>query len=327
MYRMVMNSKKKGSVMRVSSKRALPPLKLPFEYCDTPELRVLNFAAEGLPCIPVLGLTRIGMGGRPTTTEEHTHEECLEISYCQRGELVFESGGKEYLFSPGCVFVSRPNEPHRLKAYPKGLLMYWLFVRIPKREYPFLSMSMRESKWLRKALQEMPHRLFTGGDAVRKAFQRIFEVYDSEPRRTPQRSVRLRVGVTDLLLAILDASQCGAAASGDERVERAIEEIRADPVKEFSIDALAAKTACSPSNLILRFKRLTGLPPQAFRNACRIERAKRELEKGGRSMLSLALSLGYFSAQNFATQFRLATGKTPSAWRIAYSKSRDVYAR
>jgi AraC-like DNA-binding protein len=262
------------------------------------------------------------MGGRPTTTEEHTHEECLEISYCQRGELVFESGGREYLFSPGCVFVSRPNEPHRLKAYPKGLLMYWLFVRIPKREYPFLSMPMRESKWLRKALQEMPHRLFTGGDAVRKAFQRVFDVYDSEPAKTPQRALRLRAGVTDLLLTILDASQGGSAASGDERVERAIEEIRADPVKEFSIDALAAKTACSPSNLILRFKRLTGLPPQAFRNACRIERAKLELEKGDRSILSLALSLGYSSAQNFATQFRLATGKTPSAWRTSGQKGK-----
>lgn len=316
-----MNGKRKnGSRAHAFPKRALPPLKLPFEYCDTPELRVFNLATEGMPCIPVLGQTRIGMGGRQTTTEEHTHEECLEISYCQRGELVFESGGREYLFSPGCVFVSRPNEPHRLKAYPKGLLMYWLFVRIPKREYPFLSMPMRESKWLRKALQEMPHRLFTGGDAVRKAFQRVFDVYDSEPAKTPQRALRLRAGVTDLLLTILDASQGGSAASGDERVERAIEEIRADPVKEFSIDALAAKTACSPSNLILRFKRLTGLPPQAFRNACRIELAKRELERGDRSMLSLALSLGYSSAQNFATQFRLSTGMTPSAWRTRRPK-------
>ena len=300
---------------RAPAKVALSPLKLPFGYCDTPELRVLNLADEGMPCIPVLGLTRIGKGGRPTTTQEHTHEECLEISYCQRGELVFESGGREYLFSPGSVFVSRPNDPHRLKAYPKGLLMYWLFVRMPKREYPFLSMSMRESKWLRSALQSMPHRLFTGGDAVRKAFQRVFDVYDSEPPKTPQRSMRLRTGVADLLLAILDASQGGSAASGDERVERVIEEIRADPVKNFTIDALAAKTACSPSNLIVRFKRLTGLPPQAFRNACRIEQAKRELEKGNSSMLSLALALGYSSAQNFATQFRLATGKTPREWR------------
>lgn len=299
----------------ISGKSTLAPLKFPFEYCDTPELRVLNLADEGMPCIPVLGLTRIGKGGRPTTTEEHVHEECIEISYCQRGELVFESGGKEYLFSPGCVFVSRPNEPHRLKAYPKGLLMYWLFVRLPKREYPFLSMTMRESKWLRSALQSMPHRLFTGGDVVRKAFQRVFDAYDSEPPKTPQRSMRLRTGVADLLLAILDASQRGSAASGDERVERVIEEIRADPVKDFTIDALAAKAACSPSNFIVRFKRLTGLPPQAFRNACRIELAKRELGKGSRSILSLALALGYSSAQNFATQFRLATGKTPREWR------------
>ena len=308
--------------MKKERKRTLtlPQLKLPFAYCDTPEMRVLDLTAEGMPNIPVLGLTRLAKGGRATTSEEHIHEECIEISYCQRGELVFESGGREYPFRPGCVFVSRPDEPHRLKMFPKGLLMYWLFVRMPKREYPLLSMSMRESKWLRSALREMPHRLFTGGDGVRKAFQRVFDVYDSAPAKSPQRSLRLRSGVTELLLAILDASEGGAAASGDERVERAIEEIRADPVSEFTIDALAAKTACSPSSLILRFKHLTGLPPQAFRNACRIELAKRELERGDRSMLSLALSLGYSSAQNFATQFRLSTGMTPSAWRTRRPK-------
>lgn len=313
--------------MKESVKRALPRLKLPFAYCDTPELRVLDLTAEGLPSIPVLGLSRFAKGGRATTSEEHVHEECIEIAYCQRGELVFESGGKEYPFRPGCVFVSRPDEPHRLKTFPKGLLMYWLFVRIPKRNHTLLALPVRESKWLCSALEDMPHRLFTGGDTVRKAFQRVFDVYDSQPLRSPQRKLQLRAGVTDLLLTVLEVSTGGAAASGDERVERAIEEIRADPVKEFTIDALAVKTACSPSNLIQRFKRLTGLPPQAFRNACRIERAKSELAKSSRSMLAIALSLGYSSAQNFATQFRLATGMTPSAWRIAYSKSRDVYAR
>jgi AraC-like DNA-binding protein len=261
------------------------------------------------------------------SVEEHVHVGFVEILYCLGGNITYKSMGTSYAFRPGKIFVSRPDEPHRLKMFPKGLLMYWIYVRMPKRDYPLLSMSMRESKWLRKALQEMPHRLFTGGDAVRKAFQRVFDVYDSEPAKTPQRALRLRAGVTDLLLTILDASQGGSAASGDERVERVIEEIRADPVKEFSIDALAVKTACSPSNLILRFKRLTGLPPRAFRNACRIERAKSELAKSSRSMLAIALSLGYSSAQNFATQFRLATGMTPSAWRIAYSKSRDVSAR
>ena len=297
-------------------KRNLQQLKLPFDYCDTPELRILDLTAEGLPCIPVLGLTRLAKGGRPTTSMEHVHDECIEISYCQRGELVFESRGKEYQFRPGCVFVSRPNEPHRLKMYPKGLLMYWMFVRMPKKEYPLLSLPKQESKWFRAALRDIPHRLFRGGESVRKAFQRIFDAYDSMPVDSPQRALRIRMGVTDLLLAVLDASEdCESIPGDDDRVARVIEEIKADPVKTFSIDELAAKTSHSPSSLIVRFKQLTGLPPLAFRNACRIERAKRELEKGGQSVLSLALALGYSSAQNFATQFRLATGVTPRNWR------------
>ena len=296
-------------------KTSLPPLKLPFDYCDTPDLRVLDLTAEGLPCIPVLGLTRLGWGGRRTTGEEHVHKECIEISYCQRGEMVFESGGREFPFRPGCVFVSRPNEPHRLKTYPKGLLMYWLFFRIPRNGYPVLSLPPREVRWLKAAFQELPQRLFVGGDRVRQAFRHVFAVYDREAQRTPQRALRLRAALLDLLLAVIDASSGGEIPSSDSRVEQVIAGIRANPVAAFSIDELAAQTALSPSSLILRFKRLAGLPPQAFRNACRIERAKDELGRGCRSITSLALSLGYSSAQNFATQFRLATGRTPSDWR------------
>ena len=54
---------------------------------------------------------------------------------------------------------------------------------------------MRESKWLRSALQSMPHRLFTGGDAVRKAFQ--LQAFDRAsaarlPQRLPDRTRQTR---------------------------------------------------------------------------------------------------------------------------------------
>ena len=296
-------------------KSFLPPLKLPFAYCDTPELRVLDLSADGVPCIPVLGLTRLGKGGRPTTGEEHVHDECIEISYCKRGALVFESGGREYPLRPGDVFVSRPNEPHRLKMFPKGLLMYWMFFRFTKDSFPLLLLPKNEGRWLKATVRDLPHRMFAGGDRVGHAFQRLFAVYDHEPRRTPQRALRIRAAVVDLLLSVVDASSIGEIPASDKRVEQVIADIRADPVKAFSIDELASRTALSPSNLILRFKRLTGLPPQAFRNACRIERAKDELRNGPRTITALAIALGYSSAQNFATQFRLATGKTPRAWR------------
>ncbi|MCR5752732.1 MAG: AraC family transcriptional regulator [Kiritimatiellae bacterium] len=292
-----------------------PPLKLPFEYSDTPDFRVLDLEPDGVRCIPVLGRTHLKAFPGHVTSEEHVHEEVIEISYCQRGELVFDSMGVEYPFYPGMVFVSRPNESHHLRVFPKGLLMYWLFFRIPKGNFPLLSLPQKEAHWLTSSLMAMPRRLFPGGDRIRLAFQRVFGVYDAEPRGTPQRTLRLRLAVLDLLVAVLDASAEAPETKAGSKLAQVVEEIRADPVKPLSIDELVSRLALSPSNLIVQFKRMTGLPPLAFRNACRIDLAKRELKRGKVSIAALAGKLGYSSAQNFATQFRLATGKTPRDWR------------
>ena len=82
-----------------------------------------------------------------------------------------------------------------------------------------------------------------------------------------------------------------------------------------TLDDLAARTHLSPNHLSRQFKRLTGLPPLAFRNSCRIDQSKRELATTGRTIGSIAIRLGYSSTQNFTTSFRLATGQTPRAWR------------
>lgn len=294
-------------------------LKLPFEYCDTPELRVLDLSPDGIRCIPVLGRTHLRSGdykNRSTySLSEHMHAECVEISFCQRGELVFESMGREYAFRPGMVFVSRPDEPHRLKDFPKGLLMYWLFFRIPGKGAPLLSLPQAESRWLADAMLSMPRRLFRGDDRIRLAFQRVFMAYDEEQAKTPQRTLRLRLAVTDLLMALIDASGKAPERDHVSRIEAVVEEIRANPAEPVSIDGLVEKLAMSPSHLIREFKRIAGLPPLAFRNSCRIATAKRELERKNASIVSIAARLGYSSSQNFATQFRIATGKTPRDWR------------
>ena len=295
------------------------PLKLPFDYCDTPDIRILDLSRDGMPCIPVLGRTRRRTVGGATTKDEHVHSECVEISFCQRGELAFESMGREYAFTPGTVFVSRPDEPHRLRVFPKGLLMYWMFFRVPGRGSSVLALPPKESRWLVKSLLSIPQRLFRGDDVIRIAFQRVFAAYDREPPRTPQRLLRLRLAVTNLLMAVIDASGNASGRVSASRIETVMDEIRANPAAPVSIDGLVERLAMSPSHLIRGFKMISGLPPLAFRNACRIADAKRELESGKASIVSIAASLGYSSAQNFATQFRIATGRTPKEWRMMHS--------
>lgn len=286
---------------------------LPFRYIDTPERRVLNLAPDGLPCIPVLGCSHY-KELRPSTVE-HVHPGCLEVSFCQRGSLVFESAGQTFPFLPGSIFVSQPDERHRLRTNPKGLVMYWLFFRFPKKGARLLGLPSDESAWLEQALRTFPNRLFEGTDRVRQAFLRFFRLYDTLPLGTPHRRLALRETCLELLLALVEAGEQQVRLPSPERIEPIIKAMRKHPEKDYPADLLARQSALSPCVLATLFKQTTGLPPHAFLLACRIQRAKALLRTTDLSVTRLAEVLGFASSQHFAMQFKRETGVTPTDWR------------
>lgn len=300
------NQKKAAGVSR-------KPLEITIPYVDTSERRVIDLTPDGIPCIPVLGLCNYRRM-RPEP-KEHIHPGCLEISFCQRGSLMFESGGEKFPFLPGHIFVSRPDQPHRLLSNPKGLLTYWLFFRIPEKGAPLLGLPPDEAAWLRRQLLRFPRRLFEGNSKIRQGFVRIFQTYDTEPRNTPRRRLSLRNMVVDLLLSILNAANSQREGQPNSRLQSVIGEMREHPERAYSIDSLSARLAISSSLLISLFKQETGLPPHAFLLDCRIAYAKRKLEKTTDSIGDIADHLLFSSSQHFAAYFRHATGMTPSQWR------------
>jgi AraC-like DNA-binding protein len=288
---------------------------LPFSYVDTPERRVLDLAPDGVPCIPVLGLSNYKKARHGTT--EHVHPGCLEVSFCQRGSLVFESAGHVYPFLPGNIFVSQPDEWHRLRTNPKGLVMYWLFFRFPPKGIHLLRLPADESDWIAQALRSFPHRLFAGTERVRHAFQRLFHLYDTLPRNTAQRHLSIRATCLELLLALIEAGQGPVRLPSPDRITRLIEAMREHPEREYPADALLRQSALSPSVLTSLFKQTTGLPPHAFLLACRIQRAKERLRTTRESISLIASDLGFSSPQHLAMHFKRETGMTPTDWRLA----------
>jgi AraC-like DNA-binding protein len=288
-------------------------LKLSFEYMDTPERRVLSLDADGVPCVPVLGFDAYRRQWRAAPI--HVHDECVEISLCLRGNLEFEMGGKRYPFRPGSVFVARPDEPHRLRAYPKGMSKYWLLFRLPARGERILGFSAKETAWLVQELTHLPRRLFPGTKGILAAFKRLFALCDNLPARSVPRRVRIRAAVVELLLEIVEAAHTTTAQQSPERIADVIAAVRADLARGWTIDELATRVGCSHTKLLLAFKQQTGAPPHAFLLACRIERAKELLAAGSDSVATIARTLGFASPQHFAGHFKLATGQTPREWR------------
>ena len=291
-----------------------PPLKMPVEYCDTPELRRISLEPDGILCLPLVGFDFFK---RPQDFSPlHVHEECLEISLCLRGDLEFELEGQVYPFRPDTVFVSRPDEEHRMRRYPRSMSKYWMLFRIPKGDFPFLALRSDEAKWLRREMLGLPRSFVDVNHRVRAAFQRLFQVYDSAHRGTAQRRFLVRNAVCSLFIALVETAKMPDRVLPAARLTKIVEDIRSAPERDWPVEELARRAELSPTSLLHRFKRLTGFPPHAFVLSCRIEKAKQELARGELPVATIADNLGFPSAQHFATIFRRIVGATPSEWRV-----------
>ena len=283
------------------------------KYDDIPEHRCLDLAVDGLPCVPALGRTRYLQ--QQQADKMHVHAGCVEIVYCVRGgDLAFITEEKRYRFLPGHVFVSRPDEPHHLVSVPKGVFLYWCLFRLPRAGEKTLGLDAEESQWLAKRFLEIPRRHFEGSDSIRRQFRHVFDLHDDSSKEPFVKKLLMRNAIFNLLVDTVDAAGRDPVSCHNNRLLNAVENMRANPERNYSLAELAERVGLSPTSLNVAFKKMTGLPPHAFLIKCRIERAKEELAKPGCGVMALSERLGFRSFRHFSAQFKAETGCLPSKW-------------
>lgn len=283
----------------------------PIVYIDGRERRALDLRPDGVDCIPLLALSNFQ--SVRTGTEYHVHPECVEISLCRRGNLMFESEGMQYPFLPGTVFVSQPTEVHRMRNNPKGLALFSILFRIPDDGSTILGLSANESRWLISRLTHFPVRLFPATNRVKLAFDRMFETYDTAGRKSTARSLKMKAAALELLLSLVDAPLAPASSKGrsNHRIDPIVRRMLESPQCDYPIESLAREAALSTVAFNDMFKRVTGLPPHAFLLDVRIKSAARDLEDRSLSVSKIAKRYGFSSPQHFATTFRRIMGVPP----------------
>lgn len=283
------------------------------EYMDTPVTRVVDLSPDGVDAIPVLGEHNYKYAGGGTVP--HVHPGMIEIICCRRGaNLSFDSAGETVPFSPGTVFVAQPETPHFLRRYPKSLSTVWIWFSLPKSGESVLGLSRAETDWLLSRLRNFPVS-FEATDSLKQSFRKLWKLYDTAPRGTIERSLLLRHTAVRLMLDLIESSSAKKADASSARLDSLIDEMRRNPSHDYNLDAMAGRAAMSVAKLTSEFRRKTGLPPHAFLLFCRIAAAKELLGSTKKSIGAIADTLGFPSAQHFATLFRRETGRSPLEWR------------
>lgn len=134
---------------------------------DTPDRRVVDLAADGVPEIPVLGVNK-SLKVRAGAVL-HRHADVLEFTLCLRGSVKFDCNGKVYSLLPGEVFLTSPKDVHRLRTNTMGSMVRWIFFRPPKRGGTLPGLLPDETAWLVGRLKSIPAHVFDGTDAIGKA--------------------------------------------------------------------------------------------------------------------------------------------------------------
>ena len=280
-------------------------------YGEDGEVVRLDLRPYGIDCLRLFA--RCNLHSVREGAELHYHPGCTEICLCLNGNLRFETEDQEYPFTPGRVFVSNQDQPHRLIGKPKGLKTYSFLFEVPKPNERILGLSVRESNWLSGKLTHFPMRLFPASERVKLAFNRVWEEYCRRDDDRVRYCLELRSAVLEMLLALVEAPGLPSQrpASVDPKMAAVIKRLKSEPYYDYPIERLAAETGLSTTAFTESFKAATGLPPHAFLLSQRLEQAREELRRGKMPVARLAKRYGFSSSRHFSTAFRKMFGICP----------------
>jgi AraC family transcriptional regulator len=85
--------------------------------------------------------------------------------------------------------------------------------------------------------------------------------------------------------------------------------------EDFDLARLAAQAGLSKFHFHRLFKKAVGVSPSCYHINLRMNAARRLLRETKKSVVAVALAVGYTSPSHFAQRFRRETGLSPSDYR------------
>jgi AraC family transcriptional regulator len=142
--------------------------------------------------------------------------------------------------------------------------------------------------------------------------------------RTPGKSRRV-AALTQLFAAHVAEKYTGPAAEKPvfhgglpiRQLRKVEDHVRDHLAEEVPVERLAELVELSPFHFSRVFKESTGMSPLQFVVRERITRAQQLIRETSRSLIEIALDVGYTSPSHFAQVFRRVVGVTPTEFRSA----------
>lgn len=263
--------------------------------------------------------------GREGDLEEHDHD-FVEVVVITDGRGVHHSAQGDHALAPGSFAVLRPGAWHAYRSC-QGLAGFDLcFIdQVARRALPaafddplVAGLLMGGPSAMRRwgvLVGTLPAVECEGCLAAMAALAALHN--QAGPSFDTERQGAFLVALGRLARAVAPAPG-GPAPASHPATAAAARLLEADLAREWDMADLAREAGLEASALTRRFRRAFGLPPMAWLNRRRAERAAALLVATDRPISAIGAEVGWFDASYFSRRFRAATGATPSEHRSRF---------
>ena len=151
-----------------------------------------------------------------------------------------------------------------------------------------------------------------GDQRILVAMERLMDLSDERSRATPLARAAAVHGFVNQLFAVLEERRSAGSRSA---LDRALEELIAQPLSVVTLKELARRHGVSREHLARAAHERLGRPPAAWLTEVRLARAHLLLRETALPIAEVARQSGFPSAHTLARQVRTTTGTSPARLR------------
>ncbi|HKW35216.1 MAG TPA: AraC family transcriptional regulator [Candidatus Acidoferrum sp.] len=239
----------------------------------------------------------------------HAHEHFV-VGLVEQGVQQYTYRGARHTTPPGQVFFVNGDEPHTGEAATASGYIYCTLCLGPEafRQLAFQVTDRDDVPYLKGTVV-----------ADNELFNRLRGLHQAVAgNASTMRCESLLLSAARHLIEMYSENRKQVPSVGEERsvITQVREYLDGHYAEDISLAQLGALTSRSPFHLARAFSKVVGLPPHAYLESVRIQRA-RDLLKSGMSVVGTALEIGYPDQSHFTHRFRRFTGVTPGQYRAA----------
>ncbi|WP_458774419.1 AraC family transcriptional regulator [Desulforhopalus sp. 52FAK] len=238
----------------------------------------------------------------------HMHKT-FSVGAVDRGEVAYTVGSEDSSLKKGSLALINPEVIHACNS-----------VGTRERSYYMLYLDVDWCHQVQRTLWDVP--AFRKVSSVRLDSPGLYQRYISTMTLLMDKKSHLlekEQQLVELMVSIFRVS-CQVGQKSVE-VTAGIDDLRcklgSNLQDDITLESLAVEIGANPYTLLRQFKKVTGLTPHAYRMNCRIDRAKKYLQRGA-DIAETALECGFFDQSHLHRHFKAMTTITPSQYRVNF---------